>query len=213
MVKSDHRTNSRGNTTATPVEHAGPNAGQGDVSDEVERARRANERANAAEEAYRKLQLELVASKDETTAARDEVQQLKEKIAVLEAEIARRDKTANAAPGSSPALPKAPIDKAQIGMHVVNVLERIDGLRDLLARASTDLSQLHADEIAASKKRARILADACALLTRVVGATGEVPPPLPSAALEARLSVAPMVDISEVAELLESLRPPRAPTV
>lgn len=195
-------------TAAQAEPSADTNGGEG----EAERARRANERANAAEEAYRKLQLELVTSKDETTAARDEIQQLKEKIAVLETEIARRDKVASA-PGSSPSLPKAPIDKAQIGMHVVNVLERIDGLRDLLARASTDLSQLHADEIAASKKRARILADACALLTRVVGATGQVPPPLPSAALEARLSVAPMVDISEVAELLESLRPPKAPTV
>lgn len=209
MVKSDQRTSSRSNMTAAQAE---PNADTNGGEAEAERARRANERANAAEEAYRKLQLELVASKDETTAARDEVQQLKEKIAVLETEIARRDKVANA-PSSSPSLTKAPIDKAQIGMHVVNVLERIDGLRDLLARASTDLSQLHADEIAASKKRARILADACALLTRVVGATGQIPPPLPSAALEARLSVAPMVDISEVAELLESLRPPKAPTV
>jgi hypothetical protein len=95
--------------------------------------------------------------------------------------------------------------------QVEHMLARIEGLREMLAGASSELSQLHADEVALGKKRSRVLTDACAILARAVGATGQAPPPIPSAALEARLSIAPVVDISEVADLIESLRPPRAP--
>ena len=93
------------------------------------------------------------------------------------------------------------------------MLARIEGLREMLASASSELSQLHADEVALGKKRSRVLTDACAILARAVGATGQAPPPIPSAALEAKLSIAPVVDISEVADLIESLRPPRTPKV
>ena len=90
-----------------------------------------------------------------------------------------------------------------------SMMERVKSLRETLATTSAELSQLHADEVSLSKKRARVLADACAVLARAVGETGQAPPPMPSTRLEARLSIAPSVDISEVAELLESLRPPR----
>ena len=101
----------------------------------------------------------------------------------------------------------------EVTAQVEAMLARIEGLREMLATAAIELSQLHADEVALGKKRGRVLSDACALLARAVGATGQIPPPLPSAALEARLSMAPVVDISEVADLIESLRPPRAPRV
>jgi hypothetical protein len=101
----------------------------------------------------------------------------------------------------------------EVTAQVEAMLARIEGLREMLATASIELSQLHADEVALGKKRGRVLTDACALLARAVGATGQAPPPIPSPSLEARLSIAPVVDISEVADLIESLRPPRAPKV
>ena len=89
----------------------------------------------------------------------------------------------------------------------------IESLRQLLARASIELSELHADEAALAKKRSRVLSDVCALLAKATGESGQAPPPIPATALERRLTVAPAVDISEVAELIESLRPPAAPKV
>lgn len=91
--------------------------------------------------------------------------------------------------------------------QVEAMLARIEGLRELLATASIELSQLNADEVALATRRTRVLTDACALLARAVGATGQAPPPIPSKSLEARLSIAPVVDISEVADLIDSLRP------
>ena len=95
--------------------------------------------------------------------------------------------------------------------QVEAMLARIEGLREMLATASIELSQLHADEVALGKKRSRVLSDACALLARAVGATGEAPPPDSKPRWRRACSIAPVVDISEVADLIESLRPPRAP--
>jgi hypothetical protein len=182
-----------------------------------DRAKRANDRAKEADEAYRKLQLDLVAAKDEAHTAREETQKALDRIKELEAAVATLKDLASAARKAASVPPKAPSAPAPaaapVHAQVEQMLERIEGLRDVLAQASTDLSQLHADEVVLSKRRARTLADVCAILARAVGATGQVPPPLPSAALEARLSVAPVVDISEVADLIESLRPPKAPKV
>lgn len=199
-------------------------------ADAEERATRAKERAREADEAYRRLQLELVAAKDEAAAARDGAKQIEEKLASLEAEATRlreaaaeaakpapaeATKAASARPAkkSSPAAAASASPSSEVTAVVEQMLARIAGLREMLATASIELSQLHADEVALGKKRTRVLTDACALLARAVGATGEAPPPIPSAALEARLSIAPVVDISEVADLIESLRPPRAPKV
>src|SRR4051812_25180675 len=196
-----------------------------------ERATRANERARQADEAYRKLQLELVTAKDDASSARDEVRHLQEKIAAFEADLAKLRESSEAAIAAATAAAKkssppptvtpspeikditpAPFPH-DVTAQVEAMLARIQGLREILATASIELSQLHADEVALGKKRSRVLTDACALLARAVGATGEAPPPIPSAKLEARLSIAPVVDISEVADLIESLRPPRAPKV
>ena len=162
------------------------------------RATRANERARDADEAYRKLQLDLV-------AAREDAKRLEEKLSA----------TQSAKPASAPPAKAAGpvVISSKSNEAVEQMLQRIEGLRELLATASIELSQLNADEVALAKKRSRVLTDACALLARAVGATGQAPPPIPSAALEARLSMAPVVDISEVADLIESLRPPRAPKV
>lgn len=235
------------------------------------RAMRAKERAREADEAYQKLQLDLVTAKDEASTARDDAKRLEEKLAALEADLAKLREAAAApkapsvmpppkasAPpppqvtgppppkgsarpppqvtgppppkGSAPPPPQGSVpppkgsalpppviitiaDPAG-GAQLEMMLERIAGLREMLAGASIELSQLHADEVAMNKKRSRVLADACAILARAVGATGQAPPPIPSAALEARLSMmAPVIDISEVADLIESLRPPRAPKV
>lgn len=203
-----------------------------DRADAEERARRANERAREADEAYRKLQLSLVAAQDEATAEKKRAQQKIEKLA---SELqALREAAAAAPPANAPSrapskAPSAPPKKSIASVTITSAstsqsaesvtaqlseaLNRIQGLRELLAMASVELSQLHADEVLLSKKRTRVLSDACALLQRAVGATGQAPPPIPSAALEARLSMSPVVDISEVADLIESLRPPRPPKV
>ena len=188
-----------------------------DRAEAEDRAKRANDRAREADEAYRKLQLALVAAKDDASAAWDEAKRLNDKLIALENDVkALRD-----APPPAPKKSEAPSKKsseeaqapAEAFAQVEHMLERIEGLREMLASASTELSQLHADEVALGKKRSRVLTDACAILARAVGATGQAPPPIPSAALEAKLSIAPVVDISEVADLIESLRPPRTPQV
>jgi len=190
-----------------------------------ERATRANERARQADEAYRKLQLDLVAAKDEASAARDEGKHLQEKLTAFEADLAKlRDaaaiKAASVPPPKAPTVPPAkgsaaapaPLP-AEVSAPVESMLARIEGLREMLATAAIELSQLHSDEVALGKRRSRVLSDACALLARAVGATGQAPPPIPSALLESRLTIAPVVDISEVADLIESLRPPKTPKV
>ena len=226
-----------------------------DRADADNRANRANERAREADEAYRKLQLALVAAKDDASTAWDETKRMQEKLTALDNDVKALREAADAAeaaaaaavskpasaappppapaPAPAPALsalsaapPKKSAPPAggasagraaapsnEVFAQVEHMLQRIEGLREMLATASIELSQLHADEVALSKKRSRVLTDACALLARAVGATGQAPPPIPSAALEARFSIAPVVDISEVADLIESLRPPRAPKV
>ena len=171
-----------------------------------------------ADDAYRKLQLEVVAAKDEVSALREAKSAMEAGVAKLHQEIAElkatavkvAEKAAERAAESDLPPASAPNPPTEQEINMQELLGRIQGLRDMLSTTSRDLSQLHADEVTLSKKRARILADACAVLARAVGATGQAPPPLPSAALEARLSIAPVVDISEVADLLESLRPPKA---
>lgn len=191
-----------------------------DRADAEDRAKRANDRAREADEAYRKLQLALVAAKDDASAAWDEAKRLNEKLIALEKDVKALREAPAPAPAPAPKKSEAPPKKStppqksgEAFAQVEHMLERIEGLREMLASASTELSQLHADEVALGKKRSRVLTDACAILARAVGATGQAPPPIPSAALEAKLSIAPVVDISEVADLIESLRPPRTPQV
>jgi chromosome segregation ATPase len=176
-------------------------------SDAEKRAARANGRAQEADEAYRKLQLALVAAKDDASMAWDEAKKIQEKLAALQQDVKALREAAPPAPRAAATAPN------EAFAQVEHMLQRIEGLREMLAAASNELSQLHADEVALGKKRSRVLTDACAILARAVGATGQAPPPIPSAALEARLSMAPVVDISEVADLIESLRPPRTPQV
>gem|GEM_PF-3674951 len=216
MAKSDRAKQGGDKTNAriTELEEALRTEKQ-ERAEAEQRALRATERAQEADEAYRKLQLDLVAAKDEALAEREKRQAIEEKVAALEEGLAKLKADA-VAKSSAPSLPpsaRASRPPVSVGTQVEQMLQRIEGLREMLAGASIELSQLHADEVALGKKRARVLSDACALLARAVGATGQAPPPLPSAALEARLTIAPVVDISEVADLIESLRPPKAPRV
>jgi len=55
-----------------------------DRLDAEERAARANERARNADDAYRKLQLEIVTANDAATAAREDAKRLDEKLAGLD---------------------------------------------------------------------------------------------------------------------------------
>ena len=190
------------------------------LAEAEERAKRATKRASQAEEDYRKLQLELVKAKDEAAAAQDKVRALEDRVTKLDADLAAMKTAPMQAKTPNPPqvrktqeVPtmKAPTAPVPIHDKVEGMLRRVESLRELLAAASNELSQLHADEVALSKKRARVLSDSCTLLARALGVSGEAPPPLPPEpnSLGARLSLAPSVDISEVAELVESLRPPR----
>lgn len=222
MAKSKRGTQKKADDSPTggDVDSATPPAPDGAVQrerserEEAEgRAARAVERAREAEEAYRRVQLDLVAAKDALAAAEDRARDLDDKCAVLEAGVLKlREELAAATDRTSAPTPAGPEGSSALppsAPELTALLQRLLGLRDVLATASNDLSQLHADEVALGRRRARVLSDACAILARAVGATGQEPPPLPSPALEARLSIAPVVDISEVADLIDSLRPPR----
>jgi chromosome segregation ATPase len=174
------------------------------VSEELreaeERARRATERANHSEEAYRKVQLDLVSARDEAYDAKKRVEELEKELAAAKKKSTR------------PPPPPAENDQ-ELRAQIEDVLARVESLKQLLRIAASELSELHADEAALAGKRTRVLADACALLARAVGESGEAPPPIPGSPLEKRLTAHPSVDISEVAELIESLRPPKAPQI
>lgn len=149
----------------------------------------------------KELEAALVAAKEDTHAARDEVQTLMRMIVTLESE--RDDARAQLAEHATPSEPATPT-------QFDDAVKRIGDLRELLRSASKQLSELHAAEVAFAAKRARVLGDTCALLARAVGetGTGAAPPPLPSTALEVKLDYKPVVDISEVAAIIDSLRPP-----
>lgn len=190
------------------------------LAEAEERANRATKRAREAEEDYRRLQLDLVKAKDEAGAAQAQAKALEERVGKLEADLATMRTAPMAAKSTATPVRKtqemASVKDVPIREKVEGMLKRVDSLRELLAAASIELSQLNADEVALAKKRTRVLTDACTLLARALGESGEAPPPLPppaadSGTLGARLSLTPAssVDISEVAELVESLRPPR----
>ena len=189
---------------------------QEELKEAAERASRANERARQAEEAYRKVQMDLVTAKDETESMRAELQTLGKRILVLEAERDAAPKPASRPPTKAPSK-SPPADRTtELTAEVEMMLTRIVDLRDMLSAAAVELSDLHADEVALAAKRTRVLSDACTLLAKAVGETGQAPPPIPnvaSSALEASHSVKPVMDISEVAELIESLPPPKSPTI
>ena len=143
-----------------------------------------------------------MAAKDAASVARDDGSHLQEKLTAFEADLAKVRGAAAIKAASVPPPRPATVPVAQasaphaaaVTAQVESMLARIEGLREMLATAAIELSQLHSDEVALGKKRSRVLSDACALL-------------------ESRLTVAPVVDISEVADLIESLRPPKAPKV
>jgi hypothetical protein len=196
-----------------------------------ERAQRASARATEAEEAYRKLQGDLVAARDETMAARKTIDALEERLDALAKRAASKppprpaskpptkpptkppSKPPSDAPARASAKPPAAAADEELRAQLEQTLEGIETLRQVLARTRIELSELQAEENALAKKRSRVLSEACALLASAIGETGQAPPALPLGAIEARLTTAPAVDISEVAELLESLRPPPAPKV
>jgi regulator of replication initiation timing len=166
-------------------------------------------RFQEAEARARLAEAEVVTLKDDVAAVRKEVQAMMRMVVSLEVERDELRRQLGAKrPSTRPPPPPAP-DEVSRNAQADLAMKRIDDLRDLLAAASRQLSELHAEELAFNAKRARILGDTCALLARAVGESGgTVPPPIPSIGLEEKLAVRPVVDISEVAELIDSLRPP-----
>lgn len=168
------------------------------------------ERLKEAEARARAAEAELVAMKDDVQAVRKEVQGMMRMVISLEVERdeLRRELTAAKRPSAlPPPLPSAEDQErtAQFNQAMKHMMD----LRELLRTASSQLSELHADELALNATRARVLGDTCAILARAVGESGgTVPPPLPSTALEEKLVFRPVVDITEVADLIDSLRPP-----
>jgi len=149
----------------------------------------------------KELEAALAAAKEDIQATRGEVQAMMRMIVTLETERddARAQVKAEEPPSERPS-----------GAQLDEAVKRIADLRELLRDASKQLSELHAAEVAFGAKRVRILGDTCALLARAVGeaGSGTAPPPLPSTALEVKLDYKPVIDISEVAQIIDSLRPP-----
>lgn len=169
-------------------------------SDLEERLKDAEARARAAE-------TELVAMKDDVQAVRKEVQGMMRMVISLEVE--RDELRRELATKSSTPPPAASREEQERSAQFDQAMRRIVDLRELLRTASSQLSELHAEELSLNAKRARVLGDTCAILSRAVGESGgTVPPPLPSTALEEKLVFRPVVDITEVADLIDSLRPP-----
>ena len=167
------------------------------------------ERLKEAEARARAAEAELVAMKDDVQAVRKEVQGMMRMVISLELE---RDDLRRQLGAKRPSVRPPPLaspEELERNAQFDQAMKRIDDLRELLRTASSQLSELHAEEVAFSAKRARVLGDTCAILSRAVGESGgTVPPPLPSTALEEKLVYRPVVDISEVADLIDSLRPP-----
>ena len=147
----------------------------------------ARQRARASgRRGYRKLQLELVAAKDEASggATRASTSRRSDGVRGGFGEAPRRRRGQGrlaAAPASSTsggrgrgAVPPT------YGAGRADAAAHRGATRDAGDRGHR-ASQLHADEVALRKKRCRALSDACALLARAVGATGQAPPPIPSA--------------------------------
>lgn len=179
------------------------------TADLEERLKEAEARARAAE-------AEVVAMKDDVQAVRKEVQGMMRMVISLEIErdeLRRELVAANAAkaaknPSARPPPMPSPEEQERTAQFNQAMKHMMD-LRELLRTASRQLSELHADELALNATRARVLGDTCAILSRAVGESGgTVPPPLPSTALEEKLAFRPVVDITEVAEIIDSLRPP-----
>jgi len=125
---------------------------------------------------------------------------------------------------AKPPPPMPTPDDATIRKALEETVAEIKNLRELLVKARVSLSELQAEEVALSKKRAKVLDDACLLLAEAVGESGKAPPPIPGLVhatqqLPKFAGVGPKrrgsltIDISEVAELLESLRPPAPPKI
>jgi hypothetical protein len=162
-----------------------------------------------AETRARTAEAEVVAMKDDVQAVRKEVQGMMRMVIALELERdeLRRELAARRSAASLPTLPSP--EEQERGAQFDQAMRRIVDLRELLRTASSQLSELHSEELALNAKRARVLGDTCMILSRAVGESGgTVPPPLPSTALEEKLVYRPVVDISEVADLIDSLRPP-----
>jgi predicted RNase H-like nuclease (RuvC/YqgF family) len=172
------------------------------MSDLEERLKEAEARARAAE-------TELVALKDDVEAVRKEVQAMMRMVVSLEVERDELRRQLGLKRPSTRPPPLPPPEEVEKNRQFDMAMKRIVDLRELLSEASKQLSELHAEEIALSARRARVLGDTCSILARAVGESGgTVPPPLPSTALDEKLAYRPVVDISEVADLIDSLRPP-----
>lgn len=170
------------------------------------------ERLKEAEARARAAEAELVAIKDDVQAVRKEVQGMMRMVISLEIErdeLRRELNAANARLASAPPPPAQSAEDQERTAQFNQAMKHMMDLRELLRTASSQLSELHADELALNATRARVLGDTCAILSRAVGESGgTVPPPLPSTALEEKLVFRPVVDITEVADLIDSLRPP-----
>src|SRR5204862_1610448 len=132
------------------------------------------------------------AARDEAQALRVEIGAMMRMLVGLEAE---RDELKRSLDAVAPsAADRKSVTPANDDV-VVDMLRRMTSLREVLAATASELSQLHADEIALAARRSRVLGDSCALLSRAAGESGEGPPPIPStvpmasAALEVRLSM------------------------
>lgn len=175
-----------------------------DRAEAEDRASRAKDRAVEAEEAHRKLQLAVVAAQDEALAAKDEAGKHAEKVSALEKELILLREAHGPASTKDVSAPD-PVDET---------LARVRALRSLMNAASEDLAQLIAEDNALAEKRARFLGELYVLLGRVIGESRQAPPPLPalsSAVTIPKRRSSTSVDISEIAELIESLRPPPTP--
>ncbi len=158
------------------------------LQESLQRAVRMAERLQLAEGAAKRVQARALAAEEEVVVQRRRIKRLEEESAVLR----------GAGVNKSRALDE------HLGARAESVLEKLMEMRTAFMATASALDDLTHREADLAEVRAHILDDAKRILLSTAGMTYEakLPGPPPLAA-----SRPPAIDISEVAELIESFRP------
>jgi hypothetical protein len=158
------------------------------LQDSLERAVRMGERLQLAEGAAKRVQARALAAEEEVVVQRRRIKRLEEENAVLRGAGANRTRA---------------LDE-HLGARAESVLEKLMEMRTALMATASALDDLTHREADLNEVRARTFDDAKRILLSTAGMTYDAKLPAPPAVAAPR---PPPIDISEVAELIESFRP------